>query len=90
MRDLNASTISLNQKAYIGQIVAHFGLTDVHTTVTPMEPGVDLSLNSPAVSPKNLTPSKNMKYRQIIGSLMYTTIMTCSNIAFVVSTFVTI
>jgi len=85
-RDTLSHTISLNQKAYIEQIIARFGLQDARPAITPMEPGVDLSLDSPAVSSTSLTPSENTKYREMIGCLMYATTMTRPDIAFAVST----
>jgi len=51
-----------------------------------MEPRINLSLDSPAVSPNALTPAKKTKYQEMIGCLMYATIMTCPNIGFAVST----
>jgi len=60
--DLKNKTISLGQQAYIEQILARFGLENACTTVTPMEPRIDLSLDSPAVSPNALTPAEKTKY----------------------------
>jgi hypothetical protein len=85
-RNLKAKTISLSQQAYFEQIIARFGLQDACSTVTPMEPGIDLSLDSPAVSPTVLTPAEKTKYREMIGCLMYAAVMTHPNIAFAVST----
>ena len=51
-----------------------------------MEPGIDLSLDSPAISPMALTPAEKTKYREMISCLMYATVMTCPDIAFAVLT----
>jgi hypothetical protein len=85
-RNLEDKTISLSQQAYVEQIVSRFGLQNARTTVTPMEPGIDLSFDSPAVSPTVLTPTEKTKYREMIGSLMYAAVMTRPDIAFAVST----
>lgn len=84
-RDLEAKTISLSQTAYIDQIVKRMGLQDAATVVTPLEPGVDLSYDSPALSPQILTPVEKSKYREAIGSLMYVALATRPDIAFPVS-----
>jgi hypothetical protein len=83
--DLKAKTISLSQQAYFKQIITRFSLQDARATVTPMEPGIDLSLDSPAVSPTVLTPAEKTKYREMIGCLMYATVMTCPDIALTIS-----
>jgi hypothetical protein len=85
-RDINARTISLGQQAYIEQILSRFGLENARTAVTPMEVGLDLSPGSPHLSATLLTPAEKTKYREMIGCLMYATVMTCPDIAFAVST----
>jgi hypothetical protein len=49
-RDRKNKTISLSQTAYIEQILAQMSLSDAAPSLTPMEPGVDLSVDSPGVS----------------------------------------
>ena len=85
-RNLEDRTISLCQQTYIEQILARFGLEDSRTAVTPLEPGIDLTPDSPAVSSTLLTPYEKTKYREMIGSLMYVTVMTRPDISFAVST----
>jgi hypothetical protein len=85
-RDIAARTISLGQQAYIEQILARFDLESARAAVTPMEAGVDLTPDSPHVSPMLLTPSEKTKYREMIGCLMYATVMTRPDISFAVST----
>jgi hypothetical protein len=85
-RNLEDHTISLCQQTYIEQILARFGLEDARTAVTPLEPGIDLTPDSPAVSSTLLTPYEKTKYREMIGSLMYVTVMTRPDISFAVST----
>jgi hypothetical protein len=58
-RDPKSKLISLGQQAYIEQITKHFDLENVRTTTTLMEPGVDLTTDSPSVSPTLLmSPEK--------------------------------
>ena len=85
-RDVEARTISLCQESYIEQILARFGLEDCRTAVTPLEPGIDLTPGSTSVSPTALTLAEKSTYREMIGSLMYITVMTRPDIAFAVST----
>jgi hypothetical protein len=84
--DVEAKTISLSQRTYVKQIITRFGLEDARTAATPLEPGIDLSPDSPAISPKLLMLAEKTKYREMIGCLMYATVMTCPDIAFAVST----
>ena len=78
-------TISLGQQAYVDQILNRFGLSDARVATTPMEVGVDLNFNSPHVSDILLTPSQKTKYWEMIGCLMYATVMTRPDISFAVS-----
>jgi len=72
----DASTIALGQQAYIEQIITHFSLEDSRPAATPMEPGIDLTPGSNTVSPNLLMPSGKTKYREMIGCLMYASMMT--------------
>jgi len=72
----DANTIALSQQAYIEQIITHFSLEDSRLAATPMEPGIDLTPGSNAVSPNLLTPSGKTKYSEMIGCLMYASMMT--------------
>ena len=47
-RDPSKHLITLGQQAYIDRIVAKMGLQDARPMATPMEPGVDLSYDSPS------------------------------------------
>jgi hypothetical protein len=84
-RDRIAKTITLSQTAYIEQILAHMGMSDAAPNLVPMEPGVDLNLDSPAVSSQVLTSSETAEYCKGVGFQMYATI-THPEITFHVST----
>ena len=86
IRDIENQTITLEQEAYIEQILAHFRLDRAQPAVTPMKPGTDFMPDSPLVSPTLLTAAKKMMYREMIGSLMYLAVMTHPDISFAVST----
>ena len=79
-------TISLSQETYINQILMQFGLDKAKAVTTPIEPGIDLTPDSPSVSPKLLTPNEKTTYHEMIGSLMYLSTMTWPNITYAVST----
>jgi hypothetical protein len=85
-RNLEARTISLSQQSYIEQIITRFNLKDSRAANTPLEPGIDLTPDSPSVSSTLLTPFEKTKYREMIGSLMYVSVMTRPDITFAVST----
>jgi hypothetical protein len=61
-RNIDEKTISLGQQAYIEQITGRFNLQDARPAITPMEPGVDLSIDSPSVSPTLLTANEKRGY----------------------------
>ena len=84
--DPTSHTISLSQQAYIDHIVDRIGLGDTRPIATPLEPGIDLSFDSPAISPECLNRSEILHYREAIGSLMYAAISTRPDISFAVST----
>jgi len=51
-----------------------------------LEPAIDLTPGSSAVLPTLLTPAEKTKYREMIGLLIYVTVMTCPDIAFAMTT----
>ena len=61
-RDRNAHMISLGQQAYIDHIIQRMKLTDAKPVATPLEPGIDLSLDSPAVSLQPLSTNEKSEY----------------------------
>ena len=85
-RNLEKHSIILGQEAFIGQIIARFGLEDARTCSTPLNPNVDLTPGSDHVSTTLLSPSEKTTYREMIGSLMYLSVMTRPDITFAVTT----
>ena len=76
--------ISLSQQSYINQILTHFGLDKAKPTLTPMEPGINLTPDSPSVSAMFFTQTEKTTYHEMIGSLMYLSMMTCPDITYAV------
>ena len=85
-RDRKNRTLALGQQSYIDQIISRFNLANSNPVITPMEPGIDLSIDSPGVSSTELTDSEKSRYREAIGFLMYTMLATRPDIAYAVST----
>ena len=84
--NLKAKTISLSQQSYVKQILVCFQLENAQPAIMPLEAGVDLSLESPSVLPTPLTPLEKRTYCELIGLLMYVTVMTHPDLTFAVST----
>jgi hypothetical protein len=74
----NGSVISLSQSHYVEKILSRFGFIDGKSSPTPYDPSVILCKN------KN-KPIDQLKYSQIIGSLMYLASATRSDISFAMS-----
>jgi transposase InsO family protein len=85
-RDRTARTISLSQEAYIGSIIARFGLTDAKSQSTPMIPTASYSSKDSPASATDAARMRKVPYREAIGSLMYAAVATRPDIAFAVST----
>ena len=83
--NLKAKTISLSQQSYVEQILVRFQLENAQPAITPLKAGVNLSPESSSVLPTLLTPLEKRTYHEMIGSLMYATIMTHPDLAFAVS-----
>jgi hypothetical protein len=86
VHDHSAWTISLSQSSYIDSILAHFNLTNAKAQSTPMVPNSIYSKEDSPTDASHATCMKKMPYREAIGSLMYTSIATCPDITFTIST----
>ncbi|KAJ2921694.1 hypothetical protein H1R20_g15407, partial [Candolleomyces eurysporus] len=80
-RDLKARTISLSQSAYITLILERFGMANCKSASTPLEPNIDLTPGSEHVSSALLPPKKKSEYRELVGLLMYLSVMTRPDLA---------
>jgi hypothetical protein len=83
-RDRNARMISINQHAYIESMVEKFRLTNARPVSTPMEPGVQFSIDQ---SPSTLNQSGRMRgvpYSEAIGSVLWPVIVSRPDAAYAV------
>ena len=71
VRDREKRTISLNQEAYVHDIVKTFRMEEAQTCSTPQQPGVYLTNDMCATSEKDKQSMENVPYRQLVGKLMY-------------------
>lgn len=74
-----SNTISLDQSNYIDQLLQRFRMVDCKTVSTPMEAGLSLDKGEDVVC-KKIFP-----YQQLLGSLMYLSVLTRPDISYAVS-----
>ncbi len=76
-RDRKARTISLNQTAYINQILARFGMQDCTPVSTPLNVKHGLSASQSPKTAEELAQyleyAKGINYLELTGSLLYAT-----------------
>ena len=77
-RDQNIWAIWIDQQAYIENTLKRFKLQDTNSTKTPLPAGIHLEKSKEPVA-----LDTNTYYQQIIGTLIYATIGTRPDIAFV-------
>lgn len=81
LRDRKNKTITLDQAAYIGNVLKRFDMTDCNPAPTPSHSAVKLVLS---MAPSNDQETKEMcdvPYRSAVGSLMYAMVCTRPDIA---------
>ena len=86
VRDRAKRTISLSQRAYIETIIARFNLEEAKPVVTPLEPGMTLSVLQCPSTPRQFEQMRDVPYREAIGSLMYAALGTRPDISYAVTT----
>ena len=88
-RNRSARTISLNQTAYINEVLRRYGMLDSHPVSTPMAPKERLtgalSPSTPEEKQATLEFAKGASYPERVGSLLYIT-QTRPDIQYAVST----
>ena len=77
-RDQNTRAIWIDQQAYIENALKRFELQDANSTKTPLPAGIHLEKSEEPVALNTKT-----YYQQIMSTLIYATIGTRPNIAFV-------
>lgn len=81
-RNREARTISINQHAYIESMVEKFRLTNARPVSTPMEPGVQFSIDQ---CPSTINQSSRMHgvpYSEAIGSVLWPVIVSRPDAAY--------
>ena len=79
-------TISLSQSTYINSIISCFMLTDAKPYNTPMIPSVSYSKDDSPSLQQDAACMCKVPYHEAVGSLIYTSVATCPDITFAVST----
>ena len=79
-------TISLSQSSYIDSLLRQFNFTDLKPFSTPMDPNIWYSKDQYPQIPEQATEMCHIPYRKAVGSLLYLTIATCPDIAFLIRT----
>lgn len=81
-RDAARKTITLDQQDYISKVIEKFGMKDCNPVVSPLEPGLKLSLEMCPTSDAEIANMKDVPYQEAIGSLMYAAQLTRPDISF--------
>ena len=84
IKDRSNHTLSLSQRQYILTLLDRFGLSDVNSVSTPMEPGLKLTSSMSPTSSKEIEEMLAISYLQAVSSLMYLATATCPDIAYAV------
>jgi hypothetical protein len=84
-RDRKSHTIQLHQRQFILDILERYGMSDCHSVLTPMTPGMVLTKQMSPQTPEEVQFMQNVPYLSAIGSLQYLATMTRPDIAYTVS-----
>ena len=79
-------TIHLSQHSYIDSILCRYGLQDLKPVSIPMDTNIQLTTAQSPSTTAEIAQMHNIPYHEAIGSLMYTALGTCPDIAFAVQT----
>ena len=79
-------TLSLSQGAFVKTIVRRFNLEDVNTVTMPMDPSMKLSKEQCPKTDEEKEDMADVPYRELVGSLMYTSVTTQPDIAHAITT----
>ena len=82
------SLLALSQHTYIDSIVAQFNFNDLKPSAIPMDLATPLLESQSLSTLADITKMKHIPYWKAVGSLMYATMGTRPDIAFVTSTMV--
>ena len=85
-QDRDCHTIHLYQQSYIESILPPYNLDEVKLTSTPMEPGLQLPMSQVPKMTLEYAQMRDIPYREAVSSIMYATLGTHPDIAFMVQT----
>ena len=80
-----AGTISISHCQYLNTILTRFGMTDCNIQQTPVETGTVLSLRNALSSPEKAAEMVKIPYRELTGALIWISVISRPDIAFVAS-----
>lgn len=85
IRDRSKSTLAINQRKYITEILQRFNMADCNPVSTPLDINQKLSKEMSPKLPDEITEMSRIPYQQAVGSLLYASQGTRPDIAFAVS-----
>ena len=83
--DQRADSIAIHQSGYIRKMLTRYGMADCKPAPTPAEPTAKLRKQTGLAREKEAEPMAGIPYREAIGSLMYASVISRPDIAFIVS-----
>jgi hypothetical protein len=83
--DMERRTLSISQQAYSEAIIKKFGQENAKPSLTPLEPGVQLTKADEPQTDEDKATMKSKPFRSLIGSLMYLACGTRPDIAVAVA-----
>jgi len=83
-RDRSNHSLSISQRQYIINMLEQFGMSDCHSVLTPMDPGLHLDTSMAATTPEDMSFMKNIPYLSAVGAIMYLAVTSRPNIAYAV------
>lgn len=85
IRDRKRRHIHLSQTAAIDKVAKEFGQLDARAVSTPMDPNVKLSRAQEPISEEEKREMSKLRYRELVGSLVYFACATRPDIAYAVT-----
>ncbi|THH08422.1 hypothetical protein EW146_g8993 [Bondarzewia mesenterica] len=85
-RDRDAGTIHLCQRSYINSILCRFNFDELKPVSTPMEPQNRLSTAQSPSTTSEIATMHDVPYREAVSAVQWTSLTTCPDISFAVST----
>ena len=83
--DRASQRIKINHSLYIETILRRFNLSDCNPVSTPMEPGLHLSKRDSPTDPDEIQEMQRVPYRELVGSLLWTSLICHPEITFAVT-----